>query len=221
MTTAISGRLPLRLRFLILQRSLPQEWLQMESVTWTSTAMETWSPCSSSTEKSLRSQITQLNYLTVAVSMLVWECMCKNAGAAGYAEAFTHVLSEKQASETYGWLSWVIHMWILSLFLPIQDQRDHTADEPSNRIDDPTDLPEAEHKSCDQEEDRSYKHDAPAPDRYKTIFFFRLRIILFVIHLNIELLFLQPCISQYGHCCHHKEQEYPVIKFFIHILRQR
>ena len=40
--------------------------------------------------------------------MLFRECSCKNAGVAGYAEAFTAVLSGKQASETGGYLVWII-----------------------------------------------------------------------------------------------------------------
>ena len=39
-------------------------------------------------------------YRTVSVRMLFRECSCKNAGVAGYAEAFTTVLSGKQTSET-------------------------------------------------------------------------------------------------------------------------
>ena len=39
-------------------------------------------------------------YRTVSLRMLFRECSCKNAGVAGYAEAFTTVLSGKQTSET-------------------------------------------------------------------------------------------------------------------------
>ena len=44
--------------------------------------------------------INRFKYLSVSLRMLFRECMCKNAGVAGYAEAFTHVLSGKQTSET-------------------------------------------------------------------------------------------------------------------------
>ena len=47
-----------------------------------------------------RSNISHDKYLTVSVRMLFRECSCKNAGVAGYAEAFTTVLSGKQTSET-------------------------------------------------------------------------------------------------------------------------
>ena len=48
----------------------------------------------------LRSSITHDKYLVVSVRMLFRERSCKNAGVAGYAEAFTTVLSRKQAIET-------------------------------------------------------------------------------------------------------------------------
>ena len=44
--------------------------------------------------------ISHDKYLNVSVRMLFRECSCKNAGVAGYAEAFTTVLSGKQTSET-------------------------------------------------------------------------------------------------------------------------
>ena len=44
--------------------------------------------------------ISQDKYLVVSVRMLFRERSCKNAGAAGYAEAFTTVLSGKQTGET-------------------------------------------------------------------------------------------------------------------------
>lgn len=50
--------------------------------------------------ETFRTSITQFNYLTVSVNMLFRECVCKNAGVVGYVEAFTYVLSGKQASET-------------------------------------------------------------------------------------------------------------------------
>jgi len=46
------------------------------------------------------SSITHIKNLTVSMRMLFRECRCKNAGVAGYAEAFTPVLSGKQTSET-------------------------------------------------------------------------------------------------------------------------
>ena len=39
--------------------------------------------------------------------MLFWEYSCKNVGVVGYAEAFTTILSGKQASETWGYLKWM------------------------------------------------------------------------------------------------------------------
>ena len=52
--------------------------------------------------------ISHDKYLIVSVRMLFREYSCKNAGVAGYAEAFTTVLSGKQASETGGYLAWII-----------------------------------------------------------------------------------------------------------------
>ena len=52
--------------------------------------------------------ISHDKYLIVSVRMLFREYSCKNAGVAGYAEAFTTVRSEKQTSETYGYLSRLI-----------------------------------------------------------------------------------------------------------------
>ena len=52
--------------------------------------------------------ISHDKYLIVSVRMLFREYSCKNAGVAGYAEAFTTVLSGKQTSETYGYLSRLI-----------------------------------------------------------------------------------------------------------------
>ena len=52
--------------------------------------------------------ISQEKYLVVSVRMLFRECSCKNAGVAGYAEAFTTVLSGMQTGEKKGYLSWVI-----------------------------------------------------------------------------------------------------------------
>ena len=46
--------------------------------------------------------IIHVNYCTVSLRMFFRECNRKNAGVAGYAEAFTIVLSGKQASETCG-----------------------------------------------------------------------------------------------------------------------
>ena len=52
--------------------------------------------------------IIYTKYHTVSVRMLFRECNCKNVGVAGYAEAFTIVLSEKHTSETDGYLVWII-----------------------------------------------------------------------------------------------------------------
>ena len=54
------------------------------------------------------SSIIHAKYRTGSLRMLFREYSCKNAGVAGYAEAFTTVLSGKQASETGGYLSWII-----------------------------------------------------------------------------------------------------------------
>ena len=52
--------------------------------------------------------IIHAKYRTGSLRMLFREYSCKNAGVAGYAEAFTTVLSGKQASETGGYLAWII-----------------------------------------------------------------------------------------------------------------
>ena len=50
--------------------------------------------------KTCYTSISHDKYLTVPVRMLFRACSCKNAGVAGYAEAFTTVRSGKQTSET-------------------------------------------------------------------------------------------------------------------------
>ena len=56
----------------------------------------------------MKASIIYTKYHTVSVRMLFRECNCKNVGVAGYAEAFTIVLSEKQTGETDGYLVWII-----------------------------------------------------------------------------------------------------------------
>ncbi len=63
--------------------------------------------------------------LTGSVRMFLRECSCENAGAAGYAEAFTTVLSGKQTSEPVRDLSLLIRILFLSMKQQHTDPHSH------------------------------------------------------------------------------------------------
>ena len=108
---------------------------------------------------------------------------------------------------------------IRNLLLPVQDQCSYAAEQSADGVDNPADFPQIEHQARYQKYNSCHEHDTAAPDCNSPVGLFIFQIILLIICLNIILLLMHSCVNEYRYGYRHYDQEYSIVKLFIHILR--